>query len=416
MIQSKKISKCKKNIHKTQSNKLKFKKGGKMLASGGFGCVFSPALKCKRANNRQPYMVSKLMTSRHVDEEFNEITKMKNKLKNIPNYQNYYLVDNFSVCKPDKLTNEDLVNFDKCTALSKTDMTSVKSDDDNNNITHLMFNEVNTHLKDLKILNMPFGGIPLDEFILKHKTNINIIYNLNIHLLDLLKNGIIPLNNNQIYHNDIKDSNVLVHLGENYIIKTRLIDWGLSCTYKPNDPIPKPWENRPFQFNVPFSVILFTDLFMKSYKEFINSNQTENLFVKNYINKWKKKRGKGHMSYIKNIFKMLGKSDTDAEDYIIEYIVHIVRNLSESFKLIDYLNNVFIKIIDIWGFITLYIPLLELFYDNFENLNYVEKKIYEKIKYIFMEFLYKPRIARINIAELIQELVSMNYLIMELKK
>jgi hypothetical protein len=155
---------------------------------------------------------------------------------------------------------------------------------------------------------------------------------------------------------------------------------------------------------------------MKSYKEFINSNQTENLFVKNYINKWKKKRGKGHMSYIKNIFKMLGKSDTDAEDYIIEYIVHIVRNLSESFKLIDYLNNVFIKIIDIWGFITLYIPLLELFYDNFENLNYVEKKIYEKIKYIFMEFLYKPRIARINIAELIQELVSMNYLIMELKK
>jgi hypothetical protein len=29
------------------------KTGGKILASGGFGCVFSPALKCKNSKKRE---------------------------------------------------------------------------------------------------------------------------------------------------------------------------------------------------------------------------------------------------------------------------------------------------------------------------------------------------------------------------
>ena len=175
MFKSKKIWKKTFNIRKTQSNKSKLKRGGKMLASGGFGCVFSPALKCKGADSRQPNMVSKLMTTRHANEEYHEITNMKNKLKTIPNYQNYFLVDHFTVCNPDNLTNEDLINFDKCTALSKKDIKSTSSSSDKNKNTHLTSNEVNINLKELKILNMPFGGIPVDDFIEKHKTNIYLI-------------------------------------------------------------------------------------------------------------------------------------------------------------------------------------------------------------------------------------------------
>jgi len=41
-----------------------------------------------------------------------------------------------------------------------------------------------------------------------------------------LTNGIVPMNNANIYHCDIKETNVLVDKqGGN--IKTRLIDWGL---------------------------------------------------------------------------------------------------------------------------------------------------------------------------------------------
>jgi serine/threonine protein kinase len=397
---------------KKQKNRLK-SIGGKMLASGGFGCVFRPALKCVGHTNREKNKVSKLMTTKHAYEELNEIKNMKNKLKDIPNYQNYFLVDNFSVCKPEKLEKEDLKNFEKCHALSRK-----TSKINTNSNTHYTISDVNNNLSELKILNMPFGGLPVDDFIQKNKQNIDLMYDLNNKLLDLLKNGIVPLNNHHIYHNDIKDSNVLVKSDKQHM-KTRLIDWGLSCSYNPTDEIPKSWENRPFQFNVPFSVILFTDTFKKSFEEFADNSSFEqnriNTFVKTYISVWKEKRGNGHMSYINHIFKLI-KKENQAEIYIVNYIAYIVESiLKKNMTLKDYLNNVFIKIIDIWGFITLYVPLLELLHDNLDNLVDAEINMYEVLKNVFMKYLYHPRITKINTDELEKDLQQISVLIKKLK-
>ena len=61
--------------------------GGKVIASGGFGCVFSPALKCKGAKIRRgKNRISKLLTKKHALEEYNEIQIIKKKLDKIPNY------------------------------------------------------------------------------------------------------------------------------------------------------------------------------------------------------------------------------------------------------------------------------------------------------------------------------------------
>ena len=68
-----------------------FNKGGKVLASGGFGCVFSPALKCKNTKKREDGKISKLMTERHALEEYEEINNIKEKLKDIPDFQDYFL-------------------------------------------------------------------------------------------------------------------------------------------------------------------------------------------------------------------------------------------------------------------------------------------------------------------------------------
>ena len=43
-------------------------KGGKVLASGGFGCVFTPALKCNDSNTRENNKVSKLMETKYSKE------------------------------------------------------------------------------------------------------------------------------------------------------------------------------------------------------------------------------------------------------------------------------------------------------------------------------------------------------------
>jgi hypothetical protein len=335
-------------------------------------------------------------------------------LKGIPKYQNYFLVDNFSICKPAKLEKEDLKNFEKCHALSKK-----TSKINTNSNTHFTINDVNNNLSDLKILNMPFGGLPVDDFIQKNKQNIDLMYDLNNKLLDLLKNGIVPLNNHHIYHNDIKDSNVLVKTDKQEHMKTRLIDWGLSCSYNPNDEMPKSWKNRPFQFNVPFSVILFTDTFKESFEEFADNSSFEqndiNTFVKTYISVWKEKRGNGHMSYINYIFKLI-KKENQAEIYIVNYISYIVENiLNKNMTLNDYLNNVFIKIVDIWGFIILYVPLLELLYDNLDNLVDVEINMYEVLKNVFMKYLYHPRITKINTDDLEKDLQQISVLIKKLK-
>jgi hypothetical protein len=44
---------------------MKINTGGKVIASGGYGCVFSPALKCEGTTKREKGKISKLMTCVH---------------------------------------------------------------------------------------------------------------------------------------------------------------------------------------------------------------------------------------------------------------------------------------------------------------------------------------------------------------
>jgi hypothetical protein len=100
--------------------------GGNVKTSGGFGCLFKPALKCKNSlNYDSANMVTKLMTKRHAKDEYRQVTKFKSILDHIPNYRNYFLVDGFKMCDPAELTKEDLEDFDdKCDALKKKKFTA----------------------------------------------------------------------------------------------------------------------------------------------------------------------------------------------------------------------------------------------------------------------------------------------------
>ena len=130
--------------------------GGKAIASGGFGCVFYPALKCKDSVNRDSNKISKLFTNKHALTEYNEIQLLKPLLKQIPNYSDFFIINNLTLCTPDKLSSDDLINFNnKCNSITnKTDLT------------------INNNLDEFKILNMPYGGITISNYILN---NINVI-------------------------------------------------------------------------------------------------------------------------------------------------------------------------------------------------------------------------------------------------
>ena len=401
---------------KTKKNR----KGGKVIASGGFGCVFSPALRCQGNQTRGKNRISKLLTKKHALSEYNEITEFKKKLDKIPNYQNYFLIDDFNICKPAKLSASDLVSFnEKCSALPKDKITK---------------ENINSSLNKVLALNMPNGGLPIDDFLLKHNSYKNIV-KLNNILIKLLNNGIIPMNKHNIYHCDIKDSNILIDSSST--LKARLIDWGLSTEYVANinQTFPKTWQNRPFQFNVPFSIVIFSDLFFDKYSKYIKEGGNQDYdslkpFIIEYIYLWLKERGSGHYKYIIQIMFMLFSNELDDIDekekekekiienefalpYIYNYIIEVLINFTNfredgTLNLRVYIDTVFIKIVDIYGLIISYLPFFEALFENYTNLTEMEFQLFEKIKKIFIKYLFSPRIKPINENELTNELKELN--------
>ena len=394
-------------------------KGGRVIASGGFGCVFDPALKCIDTSKRDSNKISKLMTVRHATQEYEEINKIKQKLDSIQNYKDYFLIYDTTLCRPAKLSSSDLIAFkDKCSALPKDNITKTN---------------INSKLNEVMSLNLPNGGLPVDDYIYANG-GYDKLYKTHNALVNLLKKGILPMNKRKIYHSDIKDSNILMddnNINSNDSLKARLIDWGLSVEYDPESKstFPKNWRNRPLQFNVPFSVIIFTDLFYEKYTNYLNDGgkvESASLrpFVISYLKEWMKERGSGHYKFINEImFLLYSHTLTSVSEhdkpavieteitmpYIIDYIVEVLLHYTKfktdgSLNLREYLNNVYIKIVDVWGFITVYYPFLEMFSNHYANLNDNELKILNQLKYIFNEYLYKPRSSAIIMNELYNDL------------
>lgn len=404
-------TKTKNKLIRTKSSRTK--SGGEVIASGGFGCVFKPALACSDGK-RKSNGVSKLMTLKHANDEYDEITQIKSKLIKIPDYAKYFLIDNIdNLCIPAKLTSSDLDNFkEKCSALQKNKYT---------------VQNINDSLNELRVLSMPDGGITVKEYI--HKiVDLTQIQELNTSLLELLKKGIIPMNSRGIYHSDIKDSNVLVNKEGLY---PRLIDWGLTTEYpekgtSKNDPFswPTKWNNKSIQFNLPFSIILFSGEFIDQYNEYIDEygmprkSDAANIdsFIADYLFYWMETgRGIGHISLINTIIEILYELNPENDNMVyiekglqnkhvfevyektIEVITIYIRKILikytssdphyNSISIDNYLNDVFIHTLDKWGFITTYLPFLKMpTKDNLDKYNHTQ--VFNIIKDLFL-FLYE---------------------------
>ena len=393
-------------------------KGGKVIASGGFGCVFYPSLKCETQDLKDHNKISKLMTTKHAQDEYNQINKYKNILNVIPNYEKYFLLNDLVLCKPDKLTKENLNGYNKkCKPLKKKGIT---------------YKNINKSLDKVMTINMPNGGINVKRFIHSYFVSSNII-KLNNNLIDLLVNGIVPMNKLNVYHCDIKEANVLVQINQTELI-TRLIDWGLSISTTNSDKIPLKLYRRPFQFNVPFSSVFFNKDFMQLYSNFLELNLNPDYFqirefVINYIFIWNDIRGPGHLSTINNIIEKMTIKDLTAIKktkvkehfieydftyyYIIEYLSKILQKytINGSLDIMSYFENVFLKNIDIWGFIMIYIVFYEYLYNTFDDLNEYQMEFITKIKYIIIHFLYENPLEPIDVSSLVNELTNLNTII-----
>lgn len=375
-------------------------KGGKVIGSGGYGCVFRPPLKCKGKNRTKKRMVSKLMTVKHAKNEYEEIMKFKRILRKIPNYSKHFLLDNISLCKPDEFSEKDLERFDtKCNALND----SYSKD------------YINYQLNELAILNIPDGGSDLKTYI--KKVQYSQFPDVNERLINLLVHGIIPMNKKKVLHADLKDSNILMN--DKY---ATIIDWGLSVIYKPTE-IPSKLQGRSVYYNIPFTSILFNSVFEKMYSTFLKENetptyQTTRAFVKMYIKQWFDSRGDGHYNIIKQIISSISVNTNStyiersnmAMNFIEHYITVVLMKytIDKQMDLYKYYNEVYIHIIDIWGFLTIYLNMLESLAINYDNLTTSEILLFDKLKAIVLTYIYEPQVTPINISQLVFDLKSLN--------
>ena len=96
-------------------------------------------------------------------------------------------------------------------------------------------------------------------------------------------------------------------------------------------------------------------------------------------------------------------------DYIVGYLVDVLVHYTRfdkdgSICLREYIDNVYVKIVDIWGFITVYYPIIELLSESYVKLSKNELKLFNQIQFIFVEYLYNPRHTPIDLKELYSDL------------
>jgi serine/threonine protein kinase len=394
--------------------------GGEALASGGFGCIFKPALKCKGTTERTEG-VSKMSIEKHGKQEMNEIERIKAKLEKIKKYQKYYLLD-VTMCNPDKLTHEDMKHFDKkCYALTR------------HNINE---KNVNNRLDRLTILNMPNAGIDLKDWLVeKGKISRDKMFLLNDLVVNLIKFGVRPMNEAGVIHNDLKDRNIMVDSN----MDARIIDWGLSGVVK-DGKIPVEIMNRPLQFNTPFSSMMLSEEFKMNYDVFLQRvkdglilfNRTN---VRNYvINEYLIKLARYYGYYDDNVilFKMIFSPAISDETFLSEvkkdnlieygyylyylsnYITDILMKFTSSsmeFDMTDYFMKVYLFNSDIFGLMTVYYNFFEVTLENID-LDEETKQIYlNRLRSLLVEHIYSNGGEKIDINKLTNAIKDLNEII-----
>ena len=283
--------------------------GGKAISSGGFGCVFKPELKCSPESmvigtyDPSKEYITKLMVSSHATSEFKEITKYGKVLRKIPDYQKYFMIDDITMC--DMALNE----------ISGEALDSAKSGVCKN----VSFFTNEDRSKQLKALQIPYGGLDLSEFFDSRQLARpgNDIYDVHVYLIfkmeQLLKKGILPMNERGIYHLDIKAANILV--SDQSPPNVRLIDWGLAARWKPSSfsmRAPETLTYRPLMFNLPYNMIFLRNDFERAYQSFLAKHGKGvkymahlHQFVTDYLKQIEEDSGIGHTKYIKSIYELL---------------------------------------------------------------------------------------------------------------
>jgi hypothetical protein len=192
-------------------------------------------------------------------------------------------------------------------------------------------------------------------------------------------------------------------------------------------------------------VIILNNNFKDGYEDFLTSRlkTVDNIyysdvraFVLEHFVRMNKEYKTGHVRYINKIMRILFnenieplykkiKNDIVTAEYTYYYIIEYISKIAYKYTdvknkkldLQDYFKNVFLKSIDIWGFVFCYFPILNIMsYTKRDKLSKIDIKICEKIKHIIVHYLYENPLEPINPVDIIRELSELNELFVDAER
>jgi serine/threonine protein kinase len=411
--------------------------GGAAFAKGGFGCVFKPALNCKKSElNGKPNYVSKLIDSKHAKREYMYIYNIKKKLQHLPqNIKKYFLLDNVSVCEPGPLSESDKVKIEEvCDYI----LTRVIDD-----VTQEPINSknINSNLDKFKIINMPELSVSLSHYIRKTDLTPFDLINLNNNIIEYLTTVIPVLYKNGVVHGDIKPDNMMFNMADNNTLV--LIDWGLSYVLDDERKnVPEALQTLATQWHHPFSSFLFKktviqkyetllekfkkdgvkitrdnlrEFALSEYRIFTDKHEKQFLFLTETLTSvyseelTKKFKTPGHNTTVEYIYQL-------ATSYIIEYIIDVLLTYTINYKLEigRYFYEVYLLNTDTWGIMSTYNDLIETI-PLMTNLTSVEQKmINAKLINMLTQNLYRNGSKAVNIPKLVNDIKDLNKYLMSI--
>ena len=404
-------------------NSRSFINGGEAIASGGYGCVFKPQLKCNSygKNVYDSNGVSKLMLKKYAAEELVEIKKVYQVIKKIKNHDKYFIIQNIYGCNPTKLSVSDLIHFDKkCFSMLKKNINAAN---------------VNNKLNTLQLINMPYGGDDVANYwkIMFNKSHtgkemLDELLETCVSLKNLLKNAVVPMNKLGLIHTDVKASNILKKTSETGVVETRLIDWGFSFVVQNQKKIPDNVSKLILLYNVPLGTVLFyqPDILQILIDKHVNLHGeitypvaysiAERYFE--YIVDVLK--AKFHLPLIYEIYGQLNKYiqfthnspkikqslPKEQITQVLADIIHTYTTKKGVFNKKDYCFNVLLKNWDVYGFIQSFLELIEIYIKNVDFKSRTISPTINKICDIYIKYCYNTDYATtpINTSALISEL------------
>ncbi len=371
-------------------------KAGEAIGSGTYGCVFSPPLYCtnkEKTYDKSKY-VSKFMKQQYVSEELDEVRKIKDRLLKSLSQETinkYYILANDSDrCK---------INVDKTTEHGRKNLkdleTGVSGKKTECSSIYTSVREVKNSPGSFEALNMINGGKSLEEYLKKMPLDLKSLNRINNRLIDLFKNGIIRMNALGVYHCDLKSLNLVI---KNRI---RIIDWGLSSI------LDVPGTKKNFRLNryriqikddmfygIPFGNVVITSKFDRVRDKYKSKE--------NYIYNLKKKYTESTPSkyfYNLHMFNNLVNKKTLTDIAVESLAIIVFSDMTEE----EYFNKVFLKNIDTFAFLQIYIDIYHRLIPKKEKeFIYIKDNIKRIInKYILSNnYAIKPY----SVTEIVQDL------------